>query len=53
MLKMWMVNLIKNLLPCNFQSLGLQCEQLLFGHIGLKDAMGQSFLRGKGGERES
>lgn len=53
MLKMWMVNLIKNLLPCNFQSLGLQCEQLLFGHIGLKDAMGQRcdgpvFFKGKG-----
>ena len=52
MLKIWMVNLIKNLLPCNFQSLGLQCEQLLFGHIGLKDAMGQSFLRGKGVKRD-
>lgn len=31
----------KNLLPCNFQNLGLRCEQLLFGPRA-KDAVGQS-----------
>lgn len=25
MMKMWMGNLSKNLLPCDFQNLGLQC----------------------------
>lgn len=41
MMKMWMVNLSKNLLPCNFQNLGLQCEQILFGPRA-EDAVGQS-----------
>lgn len=41
MMKTWRVNLSKNLLPCNFQNLGLRCEQLLFGPRA-KDAVGQS-----------
>lgn len=40
-----MMNLSKNLLPCNDQNMGLQCEQLLFGPKA-KEAMGH--LKGQG-----
>lgn len=49
-MKMWMVNLSKNLLPCNFQSLGLQYEQLWFGPRAKR--CDGPVLRGKGGEGE-
>lgn len=50
MMKMWMVNLSRNLLPCDFQNLRLHCDQLLFGPrcdgLVLRGKRGEEDLRG-------
>lgn len=49
-MKMWMVNLSRNLLPCDFQNLRLHCDQLLFGPrcdgLVLRGKRGEEDLRG-------